>query len=355
MSPGSRTSLCLEHDPVDIVALTLIDGFGPATIRAHLARIRAEGRSIDDGLDPREFAGCRGVAESHIRNADRIGARVLIEGDSRYPATLQSLESPPVALWASGELAIAHQPDAIAIVGTRGCTSYGERVTRALATAFVRAGAVVVSGMARGIDAAAHVAALDERGRTIAVLGTGVDVPYPAGHRGLHARIAKHGLVVSESPPGTKAIQGSFPRRNRIIAALAGATIVVEAGARSGALITAGLANDIGRRVGVVPGPIDSPASLGSNQLMRDGGGHPIASIEDALSLIGLSNPGKASVTLQSDVERAIWKALERPAANFDVLCGRTGLPGRVCLETVTTLELRGLIDCSLTGEIRRR
>jgi DNA processing protein len=171
----------------------------------------------------------------------------------------------------------------------------------------------------------------------------------------LHARIAKHGLVVSESPPGTKAIQGSFPRRNRIIAALAGATIVVEAGARSGALITAGLANDIGRRVGVVPGPIDSPASLGSNQLMRDGGGHPIASIEDALSLIGLSNPGKASVTLESDVERAIWKALERPAANFDVLCGRTGLPGRVCLETVMTLELRGLIDCSLTGEIRRR
>jgi DNA processing protein len=355
VSPGSRTSLCLDHDPVDIVALTLIDGFGPAATRAHLERIRAEGRSIDDALDEREYAQCRRAAAGHLRNTERIGARLLIDGDPSYPAALHDLEQPPVALWALGDLDAVRHPDAIAIVGTRGCTSYGERVARSTATAFVRCGAVVVSGMARGIDAAAHVAALDENGKTVAVLGTGVDVPYPASHRGLHARIRKHGLIVSESPPGARAIQGSFPRRNRIIAALAGATIVIEAGVKSGALITAGLANDIGRKVGVVPGPIDSAASLGSNLLMRDGGGHPITTIEDALALIGLSNPGKASVTLKSDIERAIWKALEQPAANFDVLCGRTGLPGRICLETVTTLEIRGLIDCSLTGEVRRR
>jgi DNA processing protein len=353
VSRESRTSPCLEFDRLDVVALTTIERFGPANARAHLERIRAEGREFDDGLPPGAFSAARDTLRRLLARADRCGARFMLDGDPDYPPGLTDLEHPPLVLWVIGELPASDRPT-IAIVGTRDCTSYGERVTRSLANAFARCGATVVSGMARGIDAAAHVAAMESGGRTVAVLGTGVDVPYPAAHRGLHARIAKHGAVISETLPGATAIKGCFPRRNRIIAALGAATIVVEAGARSGALNTADWAAGIGRKVAIVPGPIDSPASLGSNLLLRDGA-FPIATPEDALALISLSEPGRASVELCSPAERAIWKALEQPAANFDVLCGRVGLPARVCLETVTALELRGIVDCAITGEVRRR
>jgi DNA processing protein len=278
-----------------------------------------------------------------------------MDGDDEYPAALRDLEAAPVHFWAMGDLAAVNDRPTVAIVGTRELTAYGERVTRSLANAFARSGVTVVSGMARGIDSVAHVTAMLAGAPTVAVLGTGVDVPYPASHRALHKRIRERGGVISESPPGARAIQGCFPKRNRLIAALGAATIVVEAGVKSGALITADWADGIGRKVGLVPGPIDSPASLGSNLRLRDGGGHPLATIDDALALIGVSEPGKATVTFATATEETIWKALERPAANFDVLTGRTGLPARVCLETVTSLELRGVVECAITGELRRR
>lgn len=354
MSPESRTSRSLEFDRLDLVTLTLIEGFGPATIRAHLERIRAERRSIDDGVSARVFTEARQAAERHLASARAIGARCVIPGDDDYPPRLGRLEHPPVVLWVMGEPAIVGEPKTVAIVGTREFTAYGQRVSRSLASAFVRSGVTVVSGMARGIDAAAHLATLEAGGVTAAVLGTGVDVPYPAAHRGLHARIRANGVVVSEAPPGAPARPGCFPRRNRLIAALADATIVVEAGVKSGAIITAEWAEGLGLKVGVTPGPIDSPASLGANLLLRDGA-HVIATVEDALALIGISAPGKASIALESPAERAVFDALDRPAANFDVLCARTGLPGRVCMETVTSLELRGIVDCAMTGELRRR
>src|SRR6202030_1437326 len=160
----------------------------------------------------------------------------------------------------------------------------------------VRAGASVVSGMARGIDAAAHRTAIEEGGNTVAVLGTGIDVPYPVGHRQLHRSIAEHGLVLSENPPGATPHQGAFPKRNRIIAALAPVTIVVEAGFRSGALNTASQAIELGRTVAAVAGPIDSDKSRGSNQLLRDGA-VLIAVPEDALTLLGVSLPRVAPPT----------------------------------------------------------
>lgn len=353
MSPASRTSLSREFDRLDVVALTTIEGFGPATARAHLERIRTEGRSFDDGLPPGMLDAARATARRLITRAAKSGARYLLDHDPDYPERLRDLEHPPVVLWVIGEPPPAGTP-AISIVGTRECTSYGERVTRSLANAFARCRAVVVSGMARGIDASAHLAAMESGGRTIAVLGTGVDVPYPAGHRALHRRISGNGAVISEVPPGGTAIKGCFPRRNRIIAALGGATIVVEAGVKSGALNTADWADALGRKVGIVPGPIDSPASLGSNLRLRDGA-HPIITADDALALIGLSEPGRAAVDLRSGAERSVWKALSQPAANFDVLSVRAGLPARMCLETVTAMELRGIVDCAITGEIRRR
>lgn len=245
-------------------------------------------------------------------------------------------------------------PPVVAIVGTRDATPYGERIARELAAALARAGACIISGLARGVDACAHRAALDSGGRTAAVLGTGVDVPYPVGHRALHARIAGHGLLLSERPPGSRAIRGCFPRRNRLIAALARLTIVVEAGHTSGALNTARHALELGRDVAAVPGPIDSPTSAGANLLLRDGA-HLIASPDDALTLAGLDRaPAAAPAALEGD-EHTVWRALGRGALHLDELVAATGLPTAACLTSVTALELKRLLVLELTGEVRRR
>ena len=276
-------------------------------------------------------------------------------GSAQYPIELNDLQIPPTELFAIGRAEVLGKPR-VAIVGTRDSTAYGERVARSLTRTFVRAGVTVISGMARGIDGAAHRAALEEGGDTVAVLGTGIDVPYPVGHRQLHRAIAERGLVVSENPPGMTAHKGAFPKRNRIIAALAPVTIVVEAGFRSGALNTASQALELGRTVAAVPGPIDSDQSRGSNQLLRDGA-VLIAAPDDALTLLGISPPAdrqKAMPTLP-DTEQKVWDALDAGFAEMDSLPGTTGLSMAECLASVTSLEILGLVECSLAGEIRRR
>lgn len=275
-------------------------------------------------------------------------------GDEGYPPALLDLASPPRVLWAIGDLGTLRGP-VVAIVGTRKATPYGVRATQEIAGALARAGACVISGMARGIDGAAHIAALDARGRTVAVLGTGVDIAYPAGHRPLYARIREHGLLLSEELPGAHAGPGSFPRRNRLIAALASITIVVEAGVKSGASITATHALELGRTVAAVPGPIDAPQSAGSNALLRDGA-TVIAEVADALQLAGLTPPARRpDPEIATAAERSVWAALGDGALDVDTLALRCGLPARECLAAVTTLELNGSIECALTGEIRRR
>ncbi len=270
-----------------------------------------------------------------------------------YPAALLELKPPPKQLWAVGNRATLDAP-VVAIVGTRGATAYGERVTREIATALARGGACVVSGMARGIDAAAHRAALDAHGKTVAVLGTGVDVAYPRAHTALHSEIAEKGLLLSEVPLGTGSAKWAFPKRNRIIAALARLVVIVEAPLKSGALNTADHALDLGREIAVVPGPIDSPQSAGSNQLLVSGA-HPIVSIADALMLAGLPPQVRTQPSIDDDAEMCVWRALEAGATNLDDLCARTGLPVAQCLAAVTALEMRGAIECALTGEIYRR
>jgi DNA processing protein len=275
-------------------------------------------------------------------------------GSEDYPVELLDLGAPPSELFVLGRESALSQPR-VAIVGTRNSTSYGERVTRTLTRALVRGGVSVVSGMARGIDAAAHRTALDESGNTVAVLGTGVDVPYPVGHRVLHQTIAEKGLVIAENPPGSKAYKGAFPRRNRIIAALAPVTIVVEAGFRSGALNTAGQALDLGRVVAAVPGPIDSDQSRGSNQLLRDGA-VLIAAPEDALTLLGVALPKEsAPPLLLPDSEQKVWDSTSRGCVPTDSLPALTGLSMAECLAAITSLEIMGLVECSLAGELRRR
>jgi DNA processing protein len=187
----------------------------------------------------------------------------------------------------------------------------------------------------------------------VAVLGTGVEVVYPRGHARLQATIAERGLLVSELAPQNAAHGGSFPRRNRIIAALAAVTVVVEAGVRSGALITATHALELGRTVAAVPGPIDVPQAQGSNELLRDGA-LLIASIADAVTLLGLDAPIRRVDIPVDGAERKVWDALGMGAADLDTLCARVALPVHEGMAAVSALELRGLVQCTLTGEIRR-
>jgi DNA processing protein len=278
---------------------------------------------------------------------------VLTSEDERYPASLRDLPRPPQTVWAIGNLELLQLPT-VAIVGTRRATTSGLRVTRELASAFARAGACVLSGMARGIDGAAHKATLDSGGATCAVLGTGVDVPYPPSHRALHERIAKNGLLLSEMPPGAHSHKGSFINRNRLIAALARLTIVVEAPLGSGALKTAEVASDLGRDYAAVPGPIDVPQNAGSNRLLQHAA-HVIGSVADALALMRLTPPVRTMAEPGNEDEARILRVLGRGASDLDTLCHSASLPVSRCLAAVTSLEMRGVIECELTGEIRRR
>ncbi len=215
------------------------------------------------------------------------------------------------------------------------------------------AGACVVSGLARGVDGEAHRAALDAEGATCAVLGTGLDVVYPKGHATLQAAVGKRGVLLSELEPENAAHGGSFPLRNRIIAALCSVTIVVEAGRESGALITARHALELGRTVAAVPGPIDVPQSFGSNELLRDGA-HVITGVPDALSLLGLTPSRRESALPEGSGERRLWDALRRGAADLDTLSARAGLPAHEAIAAVSRLEVMGFVECALSGEIRR-
>ena len=280
----------------------------------------------------------------------------LVQGGPGYPACLGALPDPPRQLFCIGDLtALGPAPEAlVAIVGTREATLYGLRVATALGRAFAKAAAIVVSGMAaRGVDSAAHDAAIKAGGKTIAVLGTGLYLPYPVANRELHSRVAAGGLIVSESEPGTKAFQGCFPRRNRIIAALYKATIVIKAGHKSGAINTATHAGVIGRLFAAVPGPIDSPRSAGANQLIRDGE-HLIGSIDDALGLLGLPRSRAEDRPAMGVTEAEVWDCLGAGEHGVDALCARSGLPVRSVMEAVSRLELAGLVTRSPDGRIGR-
>jgi len=287
-----------------------------------------------------------------VPEREQIAGRTWSKGSADYPAELLDLPNAPDLIFVLGARVTLDAPR-VAIVGTRDCTGYGDRTARKIASAIARAGGCVVSGMARGVDACAHRAALEAGGKTVAVLGTGVDVPYPRGHARLHAEIAEQGLVLSESPAGTAAFRGCFPRRNRIIAALATVTIVIEAGHKSGALITAKNALDLGRTVAAVPGPIDSPHSAGSNELLRDGA-HVIATVDDALALAGFPAEPELLIHDFTGMERAVWDALGHGAAPLETVAHRASLSLRDCMSAATCLELRNLISTGFSGEYRR-
>lgn len=292
-------------------------------------------------------------ASRFLEPADDV--RRLKAGDTDWPEDLDALAGEtPAGLWSLGNRSVLGVRPRVAIVGTRRATPYGLRVTGALATAFARAGACVVSGLAAGVDSAAHRAALEANGMTIGVLGTGLDHVFPRGNRGLQRAVARSGLLLSELDHTEHGMAFTFPRRNRIIAALCQLTIVVEAPARSGALNTADHARELDRDVAAVPGPIDQPQSEGTNRLIRDGAGI-VASVEDALALAGLTPPPRTPRVDPDGNEGRVWAALADGGLDMDALCHRSGLPAAECLAAVTTLELAGSLECALTGEVRRR
>ena len=274
---------------------------------------------------------------------------------AELPVQLGELSIPPRGLWLLGDRSVLEVgPEGfVAIVGTREASAYGVRMAQRLAAGAARAGLIVVSGLARGIDAAAHEAAIRAGGRTVAVLGTGVDVPYPAGHRALHQLVQENGALLSEVEPGTKAFRGCFPRRNRIIAGLCRATVVVEAGHKSGALNTAAVATQLGRSVGAVPGLADDPRAAGSNQLARDGA-HLILDVEDMLVVMGFSTfPNKTESSevrmqrlageLWEPADHAVLTALDLRPAPVEMIASATKLSIRQVSGSLLRLEMLGV------------
>jgi DNA processing protein len=328
------------------------------------------------GLGPRRICALRSVSgwDERRRLRDRcaaLGIGIAVFGSSDYPEMLGNLVDAPVLLyWRGVSPPCAVQPT-VAIVGARRATRYGLRSARRVSGLAAQAGAWVVSGLANGIDAAAHLGALDH-GRTAAVLAGGVDRCYPSGNRRLAEKIVATGVVLSEYPPGTPTLPRHFPVRNRIITGLAKLTVIVEAHERGGSLVSARLAVEQGREVMVLPGPIDSPASRGTNRLIADGG-RPLLEPSDLVDALGLAGRGKPARVHAPGYPReppndaetaAILRSLDDEPTSVDELVAATRLDETVILEKLTSLELDGLAErlpggtyvrCCLASEAREQ
>lgn len=269
----------------------------------------------------------------------------LLEDD--YPRLLRQIDQAPPVIYIKGELTPADE-FAVAIVGTRRLTAYGQQVARDTSLYLAGHGLTIVSGLARGVDGLAHQHALQAGGRTIAVLGSGVDVIYPPEHRKLAEAIIENGAIVSDYPLGTQPEGINFPPRNRIISGLSLATVVVEAGERSGALITADFALEQGRDVFAVPGNVLSPASRGTNNLIQNGA-YAMVSPQDVLDVLDLSEveeiKSARQVMPENTLERDILENLDYEPRHVDDICHAVGLPVAQVSAALTMMELKGLVQ----------
>jgi DNA processing protein len=349
------------------LALTQVPGMGPArletllafgktAINAHSAPI--ESLSVLPGLSRALAAAIKATpldtGREVVESAGKLGVEILLPADAGYPELLRNIPDPPPVLFALGDLSLLHRPSA-AVVGSRDHSNYGAEVCRAVAGTAAQCGVVIVSGMARGLDAVAHTAALDCGGTTVGVLGNGHGVVYPAANRGLYDRVAAHGLLLSEFPPGERPHAGSFPRRNRLISGLSRVTVVVEAAAGSGALITAGTALNQCREVMAVPGNITSPVSVGANRLIRDGA-TPLLELADLLQYFPQLMPAAPAAGVVRPSERPLPATLlpeERELAGLlsgqpvhpDELANLSGRPIGEVLGILCGLEIAGVVE----------
>ena len=309
-----------------------------------LLAARAGGRAAAAAADPER----RAAARQAVDGALSLGMGVLAIFDEAYPTSLRHLADPPPVLFLRGRRALLGTPG-VAVVGSRKATARARDVSFQLGRALAEEGIPVVSGLALGVDGAAHRGAVEGRGPTVAVLGTGADRAYPSSHRTLFRRIVETGLVVSEFPPGTPALPHHFPRRNRILAALAHTLVVVEAASRSGALISVDHALDLGLDVWAVPGPIQEPACAGSNALLADGA-RPLVSVDAFLQAVAGTAPRAAEealdgVAADAGPEARVLEALSQGGRSADEVARVTGLPTARALSLLSALELEGRVQ----------
>ena len=278
----------------------------------------------------------------YLAGLEKAGVRWLARSDREFPPLLRAIHDPPPGLFVRGiaPIELLRGPT-VAVVGARACSPYGAQVARMLGRELAAAGLVVVSGLARGIDGEAHRGALESGGSTVAVLGCGIDRDYPAAHTELAAQVRASGATVSEYAPGVEPAPWRFPARNRIIAGLCAATVVVEARERSGALITADLALEEGRDVLAVPGEITSALSRGTNDLLRLGA-TPLTGADDVLELFGLARVEVQSVEVSANADLVLTRLRDAPTS-ADALVRMTSLDAGAVASALTELELAGL------------
>jgi len=360
-SPQLRAEVRLAgvHGVGPRVRLALMARFGSAAgvltaSEEELARVPGVNRKAAAAI---AAAGDDRFADGVLRLCRERDVQVVRHGSPDYPGLLATIDDPPGLLFVRGGL-LPCDAMAIAIVGSRHATAYGRKVAWQLAGGLARAGYTIVSGLARGIDAAAHRGALDAEGRTIAVLGGGVLNVYPPEHDGLAAEIAGRGAVLSEAPPLAEPFRGAFPQRNRIVSGLSLGTIVVQGAETSGAMITARLAGEQGREVFAVPGPVDCRMSRGCHRLIRDGA-RLVESVDDVLDELGplfeatktatgreIRSPAELQL---GDVERRILDAVDANlvdgvTADIDEVMAASGLAASQVLATLGVLEMRRIL-----------
>lgn len=356
----------IPESTVQTLLLSMLPGVGPRTLSLllesfgdpagvfgatdqQLASVRGVGPKLIQSIrSAKQLVDVRSIASWCRRN--RVD--IVCDDSPSYPRMLDDLPDAPPVLFVDGEVT-SEDRLAVAIVGTRHATTYGLKQAEHLAYSLARAGVTVVSGLARGIDAAAHQGALSGGGRTIAVLGSGHGELYPSEHEGLAKAVAADGAVISEYPPYAKPHAGTFPQRNRIIAGLSLATLVVEAPDRSGSLITARIAMEQNREVLAVPGPITSRASRGCNQLIRDGA-KLIQNVDDILEELGpMREPVRTSDGYEvrnaaelklNEIERQVLDVIEETSTPIDQVIQKSGLPAQRVIAVVSVLEMRRLI-----------
>lgn len=285
------------------------------------------------------------IVDKYLKQYEELGIKVITYYSNEYPEQFKNYDNPPLTLYLKGDISLL-KSRCVAVIGTRKVTRYGERVTEKYVEVLSKNGLTIVSGMASGVDSIAHKTALKNKGKTIAVLGGGIEAIYPKTNIGLSKEIAENGLLVSEYAPWVKAATYHFPVRNRIIVGLCEATLITEAGIKSGVMHSKNYCLDYGKELFVVPGNIDSPYCAGCNEILKSMQGAITTKPQDILESLGIRNQviKKVQTKQYSDGENLILDILKSDEVHFDELLNKTKLDTKVLLRLLTTMELSGII-----------
>jgi DNA processing protein len=355
-----------------LLALSLVPGFGPKRVKQLHKHFKGDLEGLFE-RSKRELRAVDGIGEASaltllsfddwdtvdeiIQKTESLKAQILTIADPEYPALLKQIYDPPSVLWYKGNPDVLSEPG-IAVVGTRNTSAYGRKITKKLVHDLVNAGLCINSGLALGIDTAAHSAALEAEGKTAAVLGSGIDWVYPSENRNLANAIVKSGgIVLTEYPPGSKPDAGNFPVRNRIVSGLSYGTLVMESGIQGGSIITAELALDQNREVFAIPHTIENPSGTGCNYLIKNGSAKLVQTVDDILEELPVGDHSDQSGTSIQEPKISSWKEqgldelsvaictkLEEQEYQIDALADELEIPTSQLLVAMLTLEMKQII-----------